>query len=54
MVKFEKGKDRVIIVGDLVGKGPDGQAVVKFCRENKFESVRGNHGFESFFDYFMF
>lgn len=36
-------EDRLISVGDLVGKGPDGAAVVRFFREGGHEAVRGNH-----------
>lgn len=35
--------DRLISVGDLVGKGPDGAGVVRFFREGGHEAVRGNH-----------
>lgn len=33
----------VILVGDLVNKGPYSAEVVAFARRNKFLSVRGNH-----------
>ena len=36
-------EDRLISVGDLVGKGPDGSGVVRFFREGGHEAVRGNH-----------
>jgi diadenosine tetraphosphatase ApaH/serine/threonine PP2A family protein phosphatase len=35
--------DKVILVGDLVAKGPDSQGVVQLCRESGFEAVLGNH-----------
>lgn len=35
--------DRLISVGDLVGKGPDGAGVVRFLREGGHEAVLGNH-----------
>src|SRR4051812_30507796 len=35
--------DTVVLVGDLVAKGPDSQAVVQFAREQGCLSVRGNH-----------
>ena len=35
--------DRVVLVGDLVAKGPDSQGVVQFARERKIEAVLGNH-----------
>jgi len=34
--------DRLILVGDLVGKGPEIRNVLKFCREMKIECVKGN------------
>lgn len=35
--------DRVVLVGDVVAKGPDSQAVVQWLRENQGEAVLGNH-----------
>jgi hypothetical protein len=35
--------DRVILVGDLVAKGPDSQGVVALARELGAEAVLGNH-----------
>lgn len=35
--------DRVVLVGDLVAKGPASLEVVQFARESRFESVLGNH-----------
>jgi predicted phosphodiesterase len=35
--------DRVILVGDLVAKGPDSQGVVQLARERGLLAVRGNH-----------
>lgn len=35
--------DRVVLVGDLVAKGPDSQAVVQLARERGFLAVLGNH-----------
>jgi len=37
------GGDRVILVGDLVAKGPDSQGVVQLARESGFAAVLGNH-----------
>lgn len=37
------GADRVILVGDLVAKGPDSQGVVQLARERRLEAVLGNH-----------
>lgn len=42
-LRFEPASDRLICVGDLVGKGPDGAGVVRFFREGGHESVLGNH-----------
>lgn len=35
--------DQVILVGDLMAKGPDSQAVVQLAREAGFGAVLGNH-----------
>ena len=35
--------DRVVMVGDLVAKGPDSQGVVQYLREIQASSVKGNH-----------
>lgn len=35
--------DRVVLVGDLVAKGPDSQGVVQLARERRIQSVLGNH-----------
>jgi len=37
------GDDRLVSVGDLVGKGPDGAGVVRMLREGGHEAVLGNH-----------
>jgi hypothetical protein len=39
---FARG-DRVVLVGDVVAKGPDSQAVVQWLRENGGQAVLGNH-----------
>jgi hypothetical protein len=36
-------KDRVVLLGDLVAKGPDSAGVVRLARENGFLAVLGNH-----------
>jgi hypothetical protein len=36
-------RDRVVSVGDLVGKGPDGAGVVRLFRERGYDAVLGNH-----------
>lgn len=35
--------DKVVLVGDLVAKGPDSQGVVQLAREVRAWAVRGNH-----------
>ena len=35
--------DEVVLVGDLVGKGPDSAGVVELCRERGMRAVLGNH-----------
>lgn len=43
-VGFDEGAgDRAVLVGDLVGKGPDSQGVVQLCRERGLRAVLGNH-----------
>jgi bis(5'-nucleosyl)-tetraphosphatase (symmetrical) len=43
LVEVDFGEDRVISVGDLVDRGPDPAAVVRFFREWMLEAVLGNH-----------
>lgn len=38
--------DQVVMLGDLVAKGPDSVGVVKLAREIGARTVRGNHDFE--------
>ncbi len=35
--------DEILIGGDLVGRGPQGDAVVQFIKEQGWRSVKGNH-----------
>ena len=35
--------DRVVLVGDLVGKGPESRLVVEYARDAGMLAVRGNH-----------
>ena len=35
--------DRVVLVGDLVAKGPDSRAVIEYARDTGMLAVRGNH-----------
>lgn len=41
-----KKKDRVILLGDLINRGPDPVGVVKYVYENDFECLMGNHEYE--------
>lgn len=43
VVQFQKGTDRVVMVGDLVDRGPDSLGVVRRARELELESCVGNH-----------
>lgn len=36
-------EDRVILLGDLINRGPDSPGVVRFAMENHLESILGNH-----------
>lgn len=40
---YRPGEDRVVLVGDLVAKGPDSAGVVRRAREDGLLAVRGNH-----------
>jgi predicted phosphodiesterase len=40
---FDASNDTLIIVGDLVNKGPKSVEVVRYARENNALCVRGNH-----------
>ena len=40
---YEKERDKVIFVGDLVNKGPFSADVIRFVREMGASCVRGNH-----------
>lgn len=42
-VRFDRTVDRLVFVGDLVDKGPDGPGVVRFVRDLGAECVVGNH-----------
>ncbi|MFN8418262.1 MAG: metallophosphoesterase family protein [Anaerolineae bacterium] len=39
----KRGADRIICAGDLVERGPDGEAVVQTFKSREIPSVRGNH-----------
>ncbi|HXJ22558.1 MAG TPA: metallophosphoesterase [Polyangia bacterium] len=36
-------EDRIVLVGDLVAKGPDSAGVVAWARESRVDAVLGNH-----------
>lgn len=40
---MRQGVDEVLVGGDLVGRGPEGRAVVEIVRSRGWRSVRGNH-----------
>lgn len=42
-VRFRVREDRLVSVGDLVGKGPKGAELVRFLRKRGHLAVRGNH-----------
>lgn len=42
-IGFDKTKDRMFSVGDLVDRGPDSLGALKLIREPWFFAVRGNH-----------
>ncbi|MEO0324568.1 MAG: metallophosphoesterase [Myxococcota bacterium] len=42
-VAFEAGQDRLVLVGDLVAKGPDSLGAVQLARTLGADAVRGNH-----------
>ncbi|CAD2220565.1 ser/thr protein phosphatase [Angomonas deanei] len=44
-VKFRKGTDLLIIIGDFVNKGPDSVGVVRYCQEMGALGVLGNHDY---------
>ena len=43
LCSIDETADRVLLVGDLVAKGPDSQGVVQLARERDFRAVLGNH-----------
>lgn len=47
MVRYDPKRDLVVLVGDLVNKGPRSAEVVAYARECGFASVRGNHDVEA-------
>ncbi len=43
LLDYKNPDVRIIMLGDLIDRGPDSVGVVKRCRELKLESIRGNH-----------
>lgn len=35
--------DRVVVVGDVIDKGPDPRGLIRFCIEHRIASIMGNH-----------
>ena len=42
-INYDPHKDRLVFLCDFLDRGLFSAETVKFCRENKFESVLGNH-----------
>lgn len=42
-LSYDKDSDRLILLGDLVDRGPDSKAVVQLARKMDLECVMGNH-----------
>ena len=42
-IQYKPSQMRVVLLGDLVDRGPDAKAVIAKARELKLESVKGNH-----------
>jgi len=45
-LSYDKKTDRLILLGDLIDRGPDSVAVVRRAREMDLECVMGNHEFK--------
>lgn len=43
LVDYKKGRDRMVLAGDLVDRGPDSLGVVRYAQEQGFDCVMGNH-----------
>lgn len=42
-VRFDKTRDQLIALGDLIDRGPDSMKVLRLLDEPWFESIKGNH-----------
>lgn len=40
-VKYDKNNDELVLVGDLVGKGPNSYEVLQFVKSNQIKCVLG-------------
>ncbi len=40
---IDRSKTRIILVGDLIDRGPNSEGVIDFVRNNAIECVKGNH-----------
>lgn len=45
-LSYDKNSDRLILLGDLIDRGPDSVAVVARAREMDLECVMGNHDYK--------
>lgn len=45
-IKYDPSSDRVILVGDLIDRGPNSSAVVKLANSFNLEAVMGNHEYK--------
>lgn len=45
-LSYDKKNDRLILLGDLIDRGPDSVAVVRKSREMNLECVMGNHEYK--------
>jgi diadenosine tetraphosphatase ApaH/serine/threonine PP2A family protein phosphatase len=43
ILSYNPGSDRLILLGDLIDRGPESLGVVRMARSLKLESVMGNH-----------
>lgn len=46
VLKYDKSSDRLILLGDLIDRGPDSLAVVQKARKMELECVMGNHEYK--------
>ena len=46
VIKYDKNFDRLILLGDLIDRGPDSLAVVQKARKMGLECVMGNHEYK--------